>query len=215
MQDTSFWLLFLSAAFAINISPGPDIVYIVSKTIAQGRKIGFASSLGVSTGALFHVFAAALGLSAILATSAIAFSIVKYAGAAYLIYLGIKSFLSNGTTFEKTDKNENISTPWQAFRQGVMIDILNPKVAIFFMAFLPQFIRPDYGSTTAQIIGLGALVVLMAIPIEFAIVLTASQTTSFFRQNRNFSIWLDRILGSVLIGLAIRLALIERGASPN
>lgn len=209
MPPSSYWLLFFSAAFAINISPGPDIVYIVSKTIAQGRKIGFASSLGVSTGALFHVFAAALGLSAILATSAIAFSIVKYAGAGYLVYLGIKSLLSKGTTFDKPDKNRSISTPWQAFRQGVMIDILNPKVAIFFMAFLPQFIRPGYGSTPLQIIGLGTIVVLMAIPIEFTIVLTASQTTGFFRQNRQFSVWLDRVLGTVLIGLAVRLALTE------
>ncbi len=209
MPPSSYWLLFLSAAFAINISPGPDIVYIVSKTITQGRKIGFASSLGVSAGALFHVFAAALGLSAILATSAIAFSIVKYAGAAYLLYLGIKSFFSNGTTFEKAEKSGSISTPWQAFRQGVMIDILNPKVAIFFMAFLPQFIRPGHGSTPLQIIGLGALVVLMAIPIEFTIVLTASKTTTFFRQNRRFSVWLDRVLGTVLVGLAVRLALTE------
>ena len=209
MQPSSYWLLFFSAAFAINISPGPDIVYIVSKTIAQGRKIGLASSLGVATGALFHVFSAALGLSAILATSAIAFSIVKYAGAAYLIYLGIKSLLSKGTTFDAPAKKKTNSTPWQAFRQGVMIDILNPKVAIFFMAFLPQFIRPGHGSTPLQIIGLGTLVILMAIPIEATIVLTAAQTTGFFRKNRKLSIWLDRVLGTVLIGLAVRLALTE------
>jgi len=186
MESSSYWILFLSAAVAINIAPGPDLLYIISKTIAQGRKIGFASSLGVSSGALVHVFAAALGLSAILATSAIAFSIVKYFGAAYLVYLGIKSLMSKGTTFDSADEKEEEFTPWQAFRQGVLVDVLNPKVAIFFMAFLPQFIRPEMGSTSAQLIGLGILVILIAIVIEFAIVLTAAQTTNFFRSNRKF-----------------------------
>ena len=209
MESSSYWILFLSAAVAINIAPGPDLLYIISKTIAQGRKIGFASSLGVSSGALVPVFAAALGLSAILATSAIAFSIVKYFGAAYLVYLGIKSLMSKGTTFDSADEKEEEFTPWQAFRQGVLVDVLNPKVAIFFMAFLPQFIRPEMGSTSAQLIGLGILVILIAIVIEFAIVLTAAQTTNFFRSNRKFSIWLDRVLGTVLIGLAVRLALTE------
>ena len=209
METSSYWLLFFSAAIAINIAPGPDMVYIISKTIAQGRKIGFASSLGVCAGALFHVFAAALGLSAILATSAIAFSIVKYIGAAYLLYLGIKALLSKGTTFDSPDKKDVEFTAWEAFRQGALVDILNPKVAIFFMAFLPQFIRPELGHTSTQIIGLGFLVILVAIVVEFLIVLTAAQTTSFFRSNRKLSIWLDRVLGTVLIGLAIRLALTE------
>ena len=207
MQNASYWLLFLSAAFAINISPGPDIIYIVSKTIAQGRKIGFASSLGVCVGAFVYVVATALGLSAILETSLIAFSIVKYAGAAYLVYLGIKSLMSKGSTFDMPTEDKVSDTPWQAFRQGVLIDILNPKVAVFFMAFLPQFVRPELGYTSAQLLILGVIVILMAILVEFTIILTAAQTTTFFRKNRKLSIWLDRILGTVLIGLAVRLAL--------
>ena len=209
METSSYWLLFLSSAIAINIAPGPDMVYIISKTIAQGRKIGFASSLGVCAGALVHVFAAALGLSAILASSALAFSVVKYAGAAYLIYLGIKSLLSKGDTFDKVSRKNSTSTPWEAFKQGALVDILNPKVAIFFMAFLPQFIRPGMGHTSVQIIWLGTLVILVAIVVEFLIVLMAAQATNFFRQNRTFSVWLDRVLGTVLIGLAVRLALTE------
>ena len=208
MDSASYWLLFFSAAFAINISPGPDLIYILSKTIAQGRKIGIASSLGVCTGALFHVFAAALGISAILATSALAFSIVKYVGAAYLIYLGIQALRSKGISFESPKKG-NKTTAWKAFKQGVLIDILNPKVAIFFMAFLPQFIRPDMGSTSVQMLYLGFLVILVAIFVEFFIVLTAAKTTNFFRNNQQSAIWLDRVLGSILIGLGIRLALIE------
>ncbi len=207
MSSSSYWLIFLSAAIAINISPGPDMIYIISRTIAQGRKVGFASSLGVCTGALVHVFAAGLGLSAILATSVFAFSVVKYIGAAYLVYLGIKALRSKGTTFDVSTKKTFDTTPWQAFRQGAMVDILNPKVAIFFMAFLPQFVRPELGHTSIQIIGLGILVILTAIVVEFSIVLTAAKTTNFFRRNRKFSVWLDRVLGSVLIGLAVRLAL--------
>ncbi len=201
--------MFFSAALAINLSPGPDLIYILSKTIAGGRKVGIASSLGVCSGAMVHVFAAALGLSAILATSAVAFSVVKYAGAAYLIYLGIRALRSKGSTFDTLDATTQKTTPWQAFKQGALVDILNPKVAIFFMAFLPQFVRSELGHTSVQIIILGSLVILVAIVVECIIVLAAAQTTNFFRKNRKFSIWLDRILGSVLIGLGIRLALMD------
>ena len=209
MESTSYWLLFLSAAVAINISPGPDMIYILSKTITQGRKIGIASSLGVCSGALVHVCAAALGLSAILATSALAFSAVKYVGAAYLVYLGIQALRSKGVTFDVPVKKSVAISGWKAFRQGALVDILNPKVAIFFMAFLPQFVRPELGHDAAQIFGLGVVVILIAVIVEAFIVLTAAQTTNFFRKNRRFSVWLDRVLGSVLIGLGIRLALTE------
>ncbi len=201
--------MFFSAALAINISPGPDIIYILSKTIAQGKKIGIASSLGVCSGALVHVCAAALGLSAILATSAVAFSVVKYIGAAYLIYLGIQALRSKGISFDIPVKKGAEITAWKAFRQGALVDILNPKVAVFFMAFLPQFVRPELGHDSAQILGLGVLVILVAVVVESLIVLTAAQTTNFFRRNRRFSVWLDRLLGSVLVGLGIRLALTE------
>ncbi len=212
MEASSYWLIFFSAAIAINISPGPDMIYLVSKTITQGRKIGIASAFGIWCGALVHVSAAALGLSTILITSAIAFSFVKYIGAAYLVYLGIQALRSKGTNFNiPVEKDLNI-TPWEAFREGILVDVLNPKVAIFFMAFLPQFIRPEIGHTSAQLAILGVLVVLVAVVIEMLIILTASKSTSFFRKNRRFSVWLDRVMGSVLIGLAIRLALTD---NPN
>ncbi len=209
MESFSYWMLFFTAALAINVSPGPDLIYILSKTIAGGRKVGVASSLGVCTGALVHVFAAALGLSAILATSAIAFSVVKYIGAAYLVYLGIRAFLAQGATFDNIESKKQKTTPWQAFKQGTLVDILNPKVAIFFMAFLPQFVRPEIGHATAQIILLGGLVIAVAVVVEFVFVLAAARTTRFFRKNRRVSVWLDRLLGSVLIGLGLRLALLD------
>ncbi len=209
MDSYSYWLLFLSAAIAINITPGPDMVYILSRTITQGRKIGIASSLGVCSGSFVHIIAAAFGLSAILATSAMAFSIVKYAGAAYLIYLGIKALRSKRITFDIPVKLQKDSSFWKAFRQGALIDILNPKVAIFFMAFLPQFVRPELGQAPAQILILGLLVNLIGMVIEAVLVLTAARTTIFFRNNSQFSTLLDRILGSMLICLGIRLALID------
>ena len=209
MDSSSYWLIFFSAALAINISPGPDMIYIISRTIAQGRKIGIASSLGVCSGALVHVFAAALGLSAILATSAAAFTVVKYVGAAYLIYLGIQSLRSKGISFDVPVRESVQITAWQAFRQGAMVDVLNPKVAIFFMAFLPQFVRPELGHDALQIVVLGGFVILVAVVVESFIVITAARTTAFFRRNRRLSIWLDRFLGSVLIGLGIRLALLD------
>ncbi|MBE0584934.1 MAG: LysE family translocator, partial [Desulfofustis sp.] len=180
-----------------------------SRTIAQGRKIGIASSLGVCSGSLVHIFAAAFGLSAILATSAMAFSTVKYVGAAYLIYLGIKALRSKRISLDNSVKSQGYSTFWKAFRQGALIDILNPKVAIFFMAFLPQFVRPELGHAPAQIIILGFLVNLIGMVIESVLVLTAARTTIFFRNNSQFSTLLDRILGSMLIYLGIRLALID------
>ena len=212
MEASSYWLIFFSAAVAINISPGPDMIYILSRTIAQGRKIGIASSLGVCSGALVHVFAAALGLSAILATSAVAFSVVKYVGAAYLIYLGIQSLRSKGVSFDVPAGKGAEITAWQAFRQGALVDILNPKVAIFFMAFLPQFVRPELGHNGLQIVVLGGLVILVAIVVESFIVITAAQTTSFFHRNRRLSVLLDRLLGSVLIGLGIRLAMTKHNS---
>jgi threonine/homoserine/homoserine lactone efflux protein len=209
MDSYSYWLLFLSAAIAINITPGPAMVYILSRTIAQGRKIGIASSLGVCSGSLVHIFAAAFGLSAILATSAMSFSIVKYVGAAYLIYLGIRALKSKRISFDNPVNLQEHSTFWKAFRQGVLIDILNPKVAIFFMAFLPQFVRPELGHAPGQILILGFLVILIGMVIESVLVLTAARTTIFFRNNSQFFTLLDRILGSMLICLGIRLALIE------
>lgn len=213
MESASYWLLFLSAAFAINISPGPDLIYILSKTVAQGSKIGIASSLGVCTGSLVHVLAAAPGLSAILATSAMAFSVVKYIGAAYLIYLGIQTLRSRGMSIEEPAKNEIETSVWKAFRQGALVDIFNPKVAIFYMSFLPQFIRPELGHKSVQIIILGILVTLIAIPVVFFAVFTASQTTDLLRKNRNLSVWIDRVLGSILIGLGVRLALTDNNCS--
>ena len=210
MSDSSFWFVFFSAALALNLSPGPDLIYILSRTLAQGKKVGVASAIGVCTGALFHVFAAALGLSAVLAASALAFTFVKSIGAAYLVFLGIQALRSAGSGLDIRRIQSPQVTAWQAFRQGMLVDILNPKVAIFFMAFLPQFVRPELGDSSFQIIGLGVLVILVAVVVEIAFVMAAARTTVFFRAHRKASVWLDRMLGSMLIGLGIRLAMSDQ-----
>ncbi|SDE29647.1 LysE family translocator [Sporomusa acidovorans] len=210
MDDITYWLLFLSASLAINISPGPDLLYILSRTIASGKNVGMACSLGVGTGALVHVTAAALGLSAILATSVLAFSLVKYVGAAYLIYLGIKNFRSHGNTLELPAANLLTVSSWAAFKQEMLVDILNPKAAIFFMAFLPQFIRPEIGTVPLQLLGLGILVILMGFAVEFSFIFLAAKITGCLRRHQAMSSWLDRAFGSILIALGVRLAFVER-----
>jgi threonine/homoserine/homoserine lactone efflux protein len=203
--DYDFWLMFIGVSIALNAAPGPDVLYIVTKTISSGKKIGFASSLGVCTGAVFHIFLASMGLSAILLTSAIAFTIVKYIGVFYLLYLAYQSFKSNGENFN-IEKKHHKDTFYNAFKQGVLIDILNPKVALFFMAFLPQFLREGYGSVPFQFAYLGFVVILFAIIIEGIYILSADKISSKFRQNRRYSIYLNRVVGTVFLALGIKLA---------
>lgn len=210
MSDPAYWLIFFSAALALNLSPGPDLLFVLSRTLAGGRRVGLASACGVCSGALVRVAAAALGISAILATSALAFAVVKYVGAAYLLYLGIQTLRSAGSASLLNFKDGPKTSAWHAYRQGVLIDILNPKVAIFFMAFLPLFVRPDQGSVAVQLLLLGVLVVLVAIVVESAMVLLAARASATLRSNRRLCLWLDRLLGSVLIGLGLRLGLAER-----
>lgn len=207
MLDLSYWSVFLVAAVVLNISPGPDLIYVVSRTVAHGRRIGIASSLGVCTGAFVHVIGAGIGISAILMTSALAFTVVKYVGAAYLIYLGIQALRSAGTSFDVDAVNRKRITLWDAYKQGVLVDVLNPKAAIFFMAFLPQFIRSDAGPISVQLILLGSVVIAIAIVVEFLIVHLAAKMTGFFRSSPIIGKWLDRVLGSILIMLGFRLAL--------
>jgi len=209
-MDYTYWTMFLAAAIALNLSPGPDLIFILSRTFTSGKAVGIASSAGVCTGALVHVGAAALGLSAILAASITAFNIVKYIGAAYLVYLGIKNLRCPGTSLKLSAESTQHLSPWNAFKQGMLVDILNPKVAIFFMAFLPQFIRPEIASVPFQLAGLGILVILIGFPIECIFVLLASKITLVLQNNVSISTWLDRFLGSILIGLGIKLALYEK-----
>lgn len=209
MSDLSFWLLFFPAVLALNLSPGPDLIYILSTTLAHGKKVGVGSVMGVCTGALFHVAAASLGLSAILASSALAFSIIKFIGVAYLLYLGYQSFHSAENRLTVSTRKNTPKTPWTAFKQGLLIDILNPKVAIFFMAFLPQFVRDEsrYGSVPLQLLYLGLIIVAMAMIVELLCLLIASTLFQRLQANQSMGVIMDRFLGTMFVALGIKLAL--------
>lgn len=200
-------LIFLGASILLDISPGPDTLYVLTRTVAQGRRAGILSSIGVCSGALVHVSAAALGLSVVLATSATAFMAVKYAGAAYLIYLGIRSLRARQALTIEKDARPTRASGWKVFRDGVVIDVLNPKPALFFMAFLPQFVHPAAGHATLQFFALGLIVIAIALAWETLLVLFAHGISRRLSGNRTVSRWMNRIVGTVFIGLGIRLAL--------
>ena len=179
--------------------------FILGQTLRNGRRHGFAAMLGVWTGAGLHVVLAALGLSAILATSALAFSVVKWIGAAYLVWLGIKMLLSRGDSFI-ANKNASNQRMRSIYLQGILVSALNPKVAIFFLAFLPQFVVAGAGPVSAQLFLHGTLIIVVAAFIEPPVVLAGSQLGAFLWENRRVGLWMDRGLGALFVALGARLA---------
>ncbi|NNC23116.1 LysE family translocator [Salinisphaera sp. USBA-960] len=206
MESAHQFLLFLSIATLLNITPGADHVYIVSRTVAQGRLAGFLSSWGVCTGAMAYVIATALGISAVIASSETAFLAIKLMGAGYLIWLGIQALRSRGMSFQVDTGIANKTTSRQLYLQGVLVDILNPKVAIFFIAFLPQFVDPSKGAAWWQMIVLGTIVVVIASICEAMLILGAGEISKHLRNNKAIGKWLDRALGCVFISLGLSLA---------
>jgi threonine/homoserine/homoserine lactone efflux protein len=199
------WLTFLTAAVLLNLSPGPDIAFILGHAVRGGVRAGFVAMFGVWTGACAHVLMAAVGLSAVLATSAIAFSAVKWIGAIYLLWLGIQALCSKGEG--AWIKEAGATLPWHSlYRQGILVSLLNPKVAIFFLAFLPQFVVAGAGPAWAQLMLHGSLIILVAAFIEPPLVLLSGRLAGALRRNRRAGLWLDRGLGSVFIALGLRLA---------
>lgn len=203
------WLTFLTAAVLLNLSPGPDMAFILGQTARNGRKAGFAALFGFWTGAFGHVVMAALGLSAILATSATAFSIVKWVGAAYLIWLGLQALFSRGSSLTP---NAGATEPRIAavYWHGALISVLNPKVAIFFLAFLPQFVVEGAGPVSAQLFLHGTLIIVVAAFIEPPLIFASSWLAGALRHNRSLGIWMDRGLGALFIALGARLAASSR-----
>ncbi|MBL3559089.1 MULTISPECIES: LysE family translocator [Marinobacter] len=199
------WVTFLAAAALLNLSPGPDIAFILGQTLRNGRQHGFAAMLGIWTGAALHVAIAAVGLSAILATSALAFSIVKWVGAAYLIWLGIRMLLSRGGSLVPSEgvSHQRIHS---IYWQGVLVAALNPKVAVFFLAFLPQFVVEGAGPAWAQLLLHGSLIIVVAAFIEPPLVMLGSKLGDFLRQNQRVGLWMDRGLGALFVALGVRLA---------
>ncbi|HEY6070788.1 MAG TPA: LysE family translocator [Chthoniobacterales bacterium] len=197
--------LFLATGILLNLTPGPDTVYILGRSMAQGREAGVASALGISLGSIFHTCAAALGLSAILATSAIAFGTIKLLGGAYLIFLGIKMVIDRRKQLS-LPSNFRRRTTMAAFRQGILTNILNPKVALFFLAFLPQFIDPASNIKIAAFIILGLSFVTTGTIWCLILAWFASVFSERLRKNETISQWLNRTAGALFVFLGIRLA---------
>jgi threonine/homoserine/homoserine lactone efflux protein len=197
--------LFLVSGILLNLAPGPDTAYILGRSIAQGRTAGIASAFGISVGSIFHTCAAALGLSAFLATSAWAFSAIKLIGGGYLVFLGIKLILERGEQF-CVPSDFRRSNSGAAFRQGVLTNLLNPKVALFFLAFLPQFIDPASTAKIPAFLALGLTFVTTGTIWCMILAWFAATFSQRLRAHREISQWLNRAIGSLFVFLGARLA---------
>lgn len=201
-------LVFLGAGILLNLTPGPDTLYIVGRSLAQGRKAGVVSALGIGTGAMLHTVFASVGLSAILATSALAFQIVKYAGAAYLIYLGIRLILekaSPAATGGKERSHDSLNRG-KIYRQAVLTNLLNPKVALFFMAFLPQFVREEHASEILPFLFLGAIFVTTGTLWCLIVAWFAGSLSSLLSRDGKTAGWFRKLGGAVFIAIGLNLA---------
>ena len=204
MPNSSTLSLFIVAASILVFLPGPNTLYIIARSIQQGRLAGIVSSLGVQVGTMVHIVAAALGLSALLVSSALAFNLVKYAGAAYLIYLGIKTFFTKERIESTTVKKAALS---RVFYQGVVVNLLNPKTALFFFAFLPQFIDVARGAVVMQVALLGAILVFLGTLSDSIYALASGSIGNWLRGNLKFLRAQRYFAGSVYIGLGAATAL--------
>jgi len=202
MFDTTSLLIFITAALALLIAPGPAVLYIVARSLEQGRLAGIVSTLGISLASMVHVMFAALGLSAVLMQSALAFNLVKYLGAVYLIYIGIRTLLT------KTDPVEPIKkmTLSNIFMQGFMVNLLNPKTALFFLAFLPQFVEVDRGAVALQIILLGLIFSVLGILSDGVYALIAGTARQFLVGNLRMIRSQKYLSGTIYILLGVTTA---------
>ena len=207
MPEFSTLLLFAAASAVLVAVPGPAVIYIVTRGVAQGRPAGIVSALGVEAGALVHVAAAVAGLSTLVASSATAFSAVKYAGAGYLLFLGIQKLRARAELSLADAPPESNA---RLFRQGVIVSALNPKVAVFFLAFLPQFVDPERGAVALQIALLGVLFVVVATVLDCVWALAAGAVGERLRRDIGVRRWLDRLSGITYVGLGAAAALSRR-----
>jgi threonine/homoserine/homoserine lactone efflux protein len=205
VPDWSTLGFFFTASIILLITPGPAVLYIVARSIDQGRLAGLVSVLGIAVGTLFHVTAAALGVSALLVASALAFNVVKYLGAVYLIYLGVRKLLERDTaTPVDAPRPQKLS---RIFTQGIIVNVLNPKTALFFFAFLPQFANPSGGPVPVQMLLLGLVFVTMAVCSDSMYALLAGTLGGWLKTSRVFLRGQRYVSGSIYITLGVATAL--------
>jgi len=205
MPDLASLTVFVAAALVLLLTPGPAVLYIVARSIDQGRRAGLVSMLGVHAGTLVHIGAAAAGVSAILAASATAFGVVKYLGAAYLIYLGLRRLRHRAPAFAPSVPQRRRLR--RAFLDGVVVNVLNPKTALFFLAFLPQFVDVSRGSAGLQTLTLGVIFVLLGLVTDGGYAVTAGTAAQWLRSHPRFLASEPWIAGGMYIGLGVAAAL--------
>ena len=208
MPDLDSLLIFIAAGLLLNITPGPDLLFIIGRSMSQGRAAGIVSALGIGAGCLFHITTAALGLSALMLALPFAYDLVRFAGAAYLVYLGLRALVSRQNALEVRAVER--TSLGKIFRQGVITNILNPKVALFFLAFLPQFANPVNGPLAPQILLLGLIFTFNGTLVCVAVAMAASRLGEWLKSRYNLTAWLNRLTGGLFIALGIRLALMDR-----
>ncbi|MDB5615935.1 LysE family translocator [Tardiphaga sp.] len=205
----SLWLFVLSCLM-LNITPGPDTAYIVGRSVQIGWRGGVAAALGISTGCLVHVFAAAIGLSALLAASSMAFTAVKWIGAAYLVYAGIRMLLARApATATDAGIAPRAMSLRQVFWQGALTNALNPKVALFFLAFLPQFVDADAAGKALAFIVLGLIFIATGTAWNLGMAAFAAKAAGRIRQSGRALLWLNRALGAMFVTLGVRVAMMQ------
>ena len=208
LPDFTLLGLFVLASLALLVTPGPAVLYIIARSVQQGRAAGLVSVLGIHLGTSVHVAAAALGLSALLMSSALAFAVVKYLGAAYLIWLGVRTLMAKEG---EADAPAPLRAPLvRIFRDGFVVNLLNPKTALFFLAFLPQFVDPKLGGVHWQILLLGLIFMALGILSDGAYALAAGSLADWLRGNRRFQRIQRRFAGTAFIGLGLTAALAGR-----
>ncbi|AWB21842.1 LysE family translocator [Methylobacterium currus] len=208
MPDLDTLPTYTAVVIGLFLIPGPAVLLVLARASVGGRRVGIATGLGIAAGDLLHTATATISLSAVLMTSALAFSLVKYAGAAYLIYLGLRALAERGGDLRLG--SAQLVDARLAFRQAVLAEVLNPKTALFFLAFLPQFVRPEQSSVAAQLLVLGLVFVAMSAVYTVMIALAAARVADWLVRHRRIGRWQGRVIGAIYLGLGIRLALQER-----
>ncbi|RQR54867.1 LysE family translocator [Burkholderia sp. Bp9125] len=204
---------FLLAVFLLNVTPGPDTAYIIGRSVAQGRGAGLMSALGISAGCCVHALACAFGLTAVLAASATAFTVIKLVGAAYLIYLGVRMLVAKpaaGAGAAPAAAAVAAKPLRQLFMQGFWTNVLNPKVVLFFVSFFPQFVAADSAHKALAFLTLGAVFVVMSTLWNSMLAWVAGSVTRRFSGKPGVKKWLDRTVGSAFVGLGLKLATSQR-----
>ena len=203
-MDFSTLGTFIAVVLGLFLIPGPAVLLVLTRTVQGGRKTGIMTGLGVATGDFVHTMFAAVGLSALLMTSALAFTVVKFVGAAYLVYLGARALLEKPSD-PSLPKVPSV-TPGKAFLQAIPAEVLNPKTALFFLAFLPQFVHPEHGSTLAQFLALGLIFVAMSAIYTTLLVVSIRPLGRLVKRLSWLSRWQGKIIGTIFISLGLKVA---------